>query len=521
MKWFPDPRRMRSVGEAMAVIAAFGVLTPFVAALGSGLPAPALSEVAFRFLPALIAGSVVTAASFVAIGRGNRSASVAVALSAVSCAVAVLASVFGPWNEGRSFIVLPVRDALVSIATFGVLPLRYGPEAVLRFLPVCFAVGLAVMGKRSGAGMFRLAAVSVVSYLVLATTMHGMTWIAGGIAAANATTMETADGTFRTLVSAHADGYWTRVQGERFFLPVGRQAENAIETVRAALWFLVSAIALAFALAASARSPGSLVKRIGTRTAMLWIVHLVAGLSIGLGMRGARVSYTDGIALGVFFTVSLAWVSWWRFRRDIENLASDERERPDLPLPSGNVQAHDLKQASELLLGCALFGAFLLGYPVFIGFAAAALAAWLASRDGAAYRDGIVGDGVASLFIGLGLGWAGLSMGVRDAPTPEWGIRIVLALAVLAGVGRLFRNVQTRVESRTGHLTVAILGLIGAVLVARQRWFWIPAVAAGVGLLVLFQKPGKWHRYASWALDAARAGIVFILLFLPRAVSHL
>lgn len=505
----------------MAGIAALGILTPFAAALASGQPAPTLSEIAFRFVPALMAGSLVSAAAFVSIGRAGKSAPSVVALSVVACTVAVIASVFGPWNDGRSFIVLPVRDALLSVATLGVLPVRYGPEVVIRFLPACFAVGIAVIGRRSGVRLFRLVVAAAVSYSVLAAAMHGMTWIAGGIAAANATPMETADSTFRTLVSAHADGYWTRLQGERFFFPVGRQAENAIEAVRATVWFLVSAVAVIVALAASARSPGTLVKRIGTRTAMFWIVHLVAGLSVGLGMRGVRASYTDGVALAAFFVSSFAWTAWWRFRRDIENLASDERERPDLPLPSGSIQAHDLKQASELLLGCALFGSFLLGYPVFIGFAVAAAASWIASRDGAAFRDGIVGDGVAAAFVGLGLGWAGLSMGVRDAPMPEWGIRIVVALALLAGIGHLFRHVQTRVEHRAAHFAVAAAGLAVSAAVARQRSFWVPVLAAAVGLLVLYRKPGKWHRYASWAVDAVRGGIVFILLFLSRAVSHL
>jgi hypothetical protein len=182
---------------------------------------------------------------------------------------------------------------------------------------------------------------------------------------------------------------------------------------------------------------------------------------------------------------------------------------------------HDLEELNLALISFALFGSWLLGWPVFFGLFSATAISWLLARPGAGLRDGIITNALGTSAAALSLAWAGAALGLRDASSPVWIVRVLVCVALLVGLSRLLKDMQSKVESRNILLAVVAAGLCLSVLVARQNMFWIPVAVSIVALFILSNKPGKWHRYGMYLVEFVLGFIAFIALFVPEVIRHL
>lgn len=522
MKWLPEARRSQGAIETVATLLGLAYVASFLATLLSGDKAPQMYEPLIGVLPMLMLGVAVACLVLLlaAKERLRNAVAFALALAWISSALSLVATSIGLWNDGSYYNILTPATAFLSILTFGLFPFHFGPDALIRFLPAVFAIGLFLRCLRARVPFPRLALGVGGGYLLLGAALHALSWVAGLLSLANSTSLAQPTDVYRVLVSAQSNGYWTLGQAERFLSPLGRQADTALILAHAAVVFLVMVICAA-AVARLTMSIRSLVKRLASRPVVLFGMEFFLGASLAVGTQVARATYTEMLAYAIFFIVVFLWCSWWRIVRDLENIARDELEHPDYPLPSGTVTPHDLEALSHVLLSISLFGAWVLGWPVFFGLLSASLLAWADSRGGFGLRDGVLTHAVVITGIGLGIAWSGAALAIQEAAMPAWLIRILLSAALLFGLSALSKGLRTMTDARPLLAGLLTLGMGIALLIANQQVFWLYFLPAAAGMFLLAFRPGKWHRYGSLPIDGFLGFMLFIALFLPKTITHL
>jgi hypothetical protein len=239
-----------------------------------------------------------------------------------------------------------------------------GPSVAVRFLPIIAAVAIAFRFRRRSS-VPHLALGVLLVYLIPCVALLSTTVVGVVSAAASGSLASDTATLFKTLVTAHADGYWTATQGERFLLPVARQAENSLLAFR-------STIALIFAGGLFIASGGWFIGDGWTletaRCARSGSSLFDCDVWLGVGVLRAllRVPRTHLLRVNPRNVRSSRMGRGISFRMDLVDLPRHEREHPDYPLPSGAIQAQDLEIVIVSLFGFSLIGAAVLGYPVFV-----------------------------------------------------------------------------------------------------------------------------------------------------------
>lgn len=504
--------------EALLAITGFAFLMPFVASFFARQAPPSFIQIALEILPFLALGLVISIVVLLLVAkeRGPQAAGYVMKVAAVACVVGCFASLTRVWNDGTYSTLLTPAWSLVSVLSLGLFPLKMGPIALLRFLPASFAAGIFWrVWKTRGRAVLAVSAALCV-YLPFALSIHTLTWIGGAMSLSHTDALSSPADTYRVLVSAQADGYWTQAQTERFFAPIGMQNENGFYGVQAASIYLVLVILLVLLALRTIRSLSVVGKRLLSRSAILLALSALLGLGLGLLLQGGSISYTEGIACVVFFVCLIAWLGWWRLARDIAHLARDERDSPGLPLPSGAVSLTEAESLRDICVILALYGSFILGWPVLVSFACASLLTWI---DLHAEWPGRVEVGCRALVAGLVAGCVGsaaLAMAVSDAAEPQWMLRILLSAAVLIGLEKLFRSIDRVLPSRVWQAVVLSACIAIALFLANQQATWLLFLPAVAAIFILARTEEKWSEYRIFPLYFVLGALIFLATFVSQ-----
>ncbi len=522
-RWIAAIPSAITIQRLVSALIGISLMLIFATTIVTGAKTPSVNEVLFGVLPILVAAAIVVVFSLkIAVReRFPQALSFAVSVCAMCGGVGAVAAILGLWNEGDLLTVLTPGQAFASLASAGVWPLSYGPEATIRFVPIVCAIAVLLRVLRARASMMRAIVASLIAYFTLGLLIHSLSWIGYMLSMTRQYGIESPIDVFRLLVSSQSDGYWVRLQNERFFASMGKQAEVGLAGTRAAIIYVFSVISTFGFLAQRSSAALGLMKRFLSAQSIRLASLGVIGMALASSVPGRHSSVSDLIAVIVFLCSVSLWIVWWRSLRDLEDAAQDEQEHPDRPVPSGAISPHVLEDVAFLALAFAIFGGLLLGWPVCVGFLCASLSVWALSREGLQWRDGVVTNLVGSMGVAMSLGWAGVVFGLRDVLAPNWMLRIVLAVAIIIGATFAVRQVQMLVESRWIQAVLITVIMCVAFFVAGQNVFWLFALPIVAVLLVLVNKPGKWYRYAGKTFDLFLAVVLLLTVFLPSVIRHL
>lgn len=514
MKLHWEGRKGMSLGEFCAVILGLGFSVPLLAGILSATPGISLHESIFQFLPPLIFVAAACSVILVFAGRMRRDQALALTahLAASACGAAALLSALHIWNDGSLFPVLTPGTAGISILTLGILPFSSGPQVLVRFLPAIFSLGLGfILYRRSSQGS-RAWLTAFAFYAIAAFLTQAPAW-AAWLASGSVAGAEDARDILRVWANLQLDGYWTEGQTDRFLAPLGRQAETAILAWQAGIFFISSALVLAW----------TGIKFLAWKKILRRLVDFepVAAVLIALTLARAAWFVRPGswgvvniTALFVFIIALVSWLLWRRLTKDASLLARHETEHPDYPLPSGAVALHDLEFLSRILLAVALFGAALLGWQIVLGFTAASLAVWLFSICAwdATRELKILGLVLTYVFIG----WTGLAFGTRSGMFFPDLMYFLLGLALLTGALEYLRDGWRELAGQRGIFWAAA-AILAALALAREPEAWAPGIIAILAAAYLYIKNGlSAQKYGLWPLYFVAGLFVLIGLFLPK-----
>ncbi len=496
---------MSRVGESVAGVAGLALAAAVLASILAGSPSPLLADVLFGVAPFLF-----LAGALVALTAKKKSEGAFRILGGALAATTLLAAT-KLWNDGSYYAVLAPVDAVFSILTLGFWPLHAGPLALVRFLPLGIGVGIWLRATRGGRPAKNALVGAVAAFLALAVSINALSWIAGTLGAVRGVSIATPEDAERVLITAQADGYWTRGQVERFFAPIGAQSENSFMLISAAVAFLVAFGVLLFFAIREIRGFDRLLKRLTSKSAILVGSAIVISGAIGFSTRSSA-SYTDALACLVFLASAASWLFAWRLTRDLANLAHDERERTDLPLPSGAASASDAILLRDACVAISLFGALLLGWPVFAGFATAFILLLCVPTKNV--------RPLTTALAATSLGSSALAVALRDAPPAGWMLHLVLAVGILVGLERLSRHLERYATRRSRQSAVLIGGIALSFFVASERLLWLLFLPICAAYLLLLQKPDRWAKRRGFPVLFALGAIGCIALFVPRLFSR-
>jgi hypothetical protein len=510
---------MNRLNDTLRAIIGLSIVVPFFLALAHFSAPPHLFDLAFGLFPLLALAFVTTYVVAAVFGRQRdvQASTTALVVMAWSCVSVSVLSFFPFWNDGSYLKVLPVGSALTSILTLGILPFHAGPEAVVRFVPVAAAIALFFRLRRTQLPIPKRIVSVVVMYLFLSIAVYSLSWVSGILAVTHADVMNGPADVSRILTTAQADGYWTRGQQDRFFAPIGTQSDNSFAAIQTSFYFLMTLIPFGLLAVSFFRSGTALAKRLASRSSVLILTVLALGLAIGMRTRTASSSYTDGLAFIVAIVVFVYWVAWWRFVRDLQTLPKDEQERPDLPLPSGTVAVNDLEAINGVLLTLSLIGAFVLGWPVFVSLVTATIVAsvMLPLRLENLRADTIL-SASGFFLVAVSTGSAAVAVGLRDASVPDWMIRIVLSMALLVALERLYRRADRLAPSRFVQAGIFSAALMISLVLANQRVFWLFCLPAFAVVVFGASSSEKWQKYRRVPTYILLGGFLLVAAIVPQ-----
>lgn len=522
-KFFTSLKRSVGVSDLLKICFAASVITGLLAAFFSDSQMPGLPQIMLGLLPYFFFSAIV-AIAFRLLAQGEKNGEAvtgAFFIVALGALVGILAACCKIWNNGSSYTVLPPSHAWLNILTFGIYPAHFGPLVQIRFLPAVIFLSLGIMLSRRGLPKSKSWGLAAGAYLTTAFSFHGLSWIAWLGLQGGTVSIKIAADTFRFLVRMHTTSFWSLAQLDRFLLPLGRQAESTLLMVQVAVMFLLAAGLLALIFIKSIRAWCKLAKRVLVQNSVPWVLAALIGVVLARTSQVTKASYTHILALIIFALVIVLWIAWWQYGRDLENLAQDELRQADLPLPRGEVSLQEVEGVRQVLLIASLFGAWCLGWPVFIGILSAVFCTWLISRYGAGFGASSVAEALGAGVIGLSLAWAGAAFSLRDASSPAWIVAMALAVGILVGLSQFIKNTGDSILTSRYALWLILICLVVVPLASRQKFMWVICLAAGVLTFVLSRNAEKWRRYGIFVMDAALAVMALIALFVPKLIRHL
>ncbi len=511
-------RRTADPRDIMGAWLAISLAVPVAASLIKDQKMPALPEIFFGFAPFLFFILVLAASIFLLVGRlsWEKTSGLVMRLAWFSGGLALLAYVVGYWNDGSSHFFLLTQDAWFSLLSFGFFPLHVGPEAFIRFLPLALLLGLVWSFRLEKIGWRRTLIAGLVAYVVSALVLHAITWIGLSVSLAKGSSTSSLEDLYRLLVSKQSGGYWMNSQGERFFAALGMQAETALAAARAAVYY-VSSCTVMFILALAERRSRLLLRRAFTLEYLLGAVVLLGATAAGIHARIADSSFTTWLSVLVVVSVGYGMLGLWRLDLDLENLQEDEKDRPDLPLPSGLISLQEAQALKSYLAWFTALGALILGWPIVLLLASAFAARWFFSANGYALGKRSYLKPAGDLIFMIFAGSAFMLFGLRTVPYALPLKLHVLALAYFAVLA-----INFGLLSRLSHLKSVILtaGLIlGGTLLAGQAVWWGVGFIACFAELACLKSPSWAQKYGILPIIATPLLVSLALLIWRGALA--
>lgn len=404
--------------------------------------------------------------------------------------LALIFSLFRAWNDGSFFQVLSPAGAFSAFWTLGIAPFHEGPMMSLRLLPVVMTVGLVMALWRMKETPRRLILWGFCMYIGVFVMVYAMTWVALILAWSRHTDLSNASDTFRLLTSAQADGYWLRLQAERFLFPVGQQAEYAIAAVHAAFLMLVGTICAIFTLPQFIIIPSPRLSFFR----VLWIG--VAGYLIFSVTQFPQVSYTNLVAL-ILAAVVLTLFALFR----------------SLPPEEG--------RSRHAFLGLLLLGGALLGYPIFMSLVVAVVAHAMEREFQIEQSFKNLAVRFALLWAShLALVWAAALFVSRDVILPGWFARFLFALTLVAAWAEVWPRIEAALP-RVWRFTIVIALSVAICLLARQAWAWMILIPVALVCAAVWRFPARTQHVLSFLPDTLLVVFSLFPIFLPNALRHI
>ncbi len=461
------------------------------------MPPPTLIDITFGFFPFLAFGFLISLACLPR-QRAER-------LLIPICIAAIFIAATRLWNDGSYLMVLSPIQALISMLTLGVWPLHVGPNALIRFLPIMFALSLGRHLLRMHLPWPQVWKLAGGLYLLQSILVYAMSWIGAALTLGTDATAQTAEDTLRLLVRAQANGFWTRGQLERFLAPIGQQSENSLLAIHASILFLATVAVLILFAVRQHRSIKTWVSPLIQRDSVLLIVSILIGLKLGRTVNIGLTAYTDKLAYAVFGVVAVTWLIWWRLQ---------QKREP-------NEQPEGENSGSLLLL--ALFGAVLLGWSVLLALGVVTLLTWMTTsldRKQTYESSATRGLGWNMLLTAACLGWAALAFSLRDLTPSSWMVRIVLASATLIGLATFMQSAYAKSRSRLQQVVLLTVGVALVLLIARQAVVWLLFMPYFTSLLIISRTPHAWRLYRDYPAYATLGALTLIVVLGSNLLTH-
>lgn len=392
---------------------------------------------------------------------------------------AILASV-GLWNDGSGMVALPLPQALAFIASVGVYPFKYGPEALLRASVVVLIV-LSVLNfyRQTRTSWSKAMGAGVVTWLGASSILLVQTWMAQAASWTRHVPIMHAQDAFQALSLIHLDSYWSNFQADRFFAAVGKQLETSLMLSSASLLFILAGALLFYQwLKMRLLSWRGFLKIFCSHPWPVMAASGLAGWSLGWQNHHLSWSAPDVISVGLMLAVFGLWYAFMFLKPGAEKLMSG---------------------AALILL--VVIGSLLLGWPVMFLFLSLLAAHWIyveklrpwsESKYGPAPHLALMSAGSVLLAGTFAVRNAALSVSIFRAAA-VWGILAALtaALADRQISGRMLARRQLALK----YVLTAAAGLLTALL------FHSPIILAALAL---------WLLFLSWTQKKAEARELFV-----------
>ncbi|MEO5927145.1 MAG: hypothetical protein ABIO72_00555 [Patescibacteria group bacterium] len=349
-----------------------------------------------------------------------------------------IAGMLGIWNDGSGTVALAPLDAILFVITGGLLPLGFGPTAVVRItiLASCVIIMLILRARQLHAP--RAVLIGFASWVAASIILLSESWITLVASLTRGLAFQNALDATRILGALHTNSYWSNFQADRFLVGIGQQVQVASTLSSAALMVLLAVVVMKLILLQTLKQRMTalvaLAKRLWGRAFLLVASPLVACFLLGIHNQRYNWNGLDIIAALLAVVVFCAWFMWWHFGRDIEDLATDEVAHPSRPLPSGIVQLDELQMIRSMLLPIAFIGAFLLGWPVLALTIALFVVSFMASSDAFGWSQATQWRIPVWSLIACFVGLLGGAVGFRGAVLPRQIFADALVWAILTGI---------------------------------------------------------------------------------------
>jgi hypothetical protein len=256
--------------------------------------------------------------------------------------IGLVLSLIGIWNDGSGTTALRLSDAGLFALTFGIIPLKLGPEILLRGSIAALVFLFAFHLHKQNTKPSTIAKVFFASWIGGASVLLVQTWMAHWSALTNQLTIYNSQDAIRALGLLNMNSYWSTFQADRFFAGIEKQLDTSVALSSAGLVFLfgIAALIVVAVISSTSAQRKDFARFIKDRLPSPMIsVALVASPLVGIviGWRASRWSWNalDFIAVLILCVLAASWLSW--------NFFSE----------------------SELLPILILLAGFLLGWPVF------------------------------------------------------------------------------------------------------------------------------------------------------------
>jgi hypothetical protein len=265
-------------------------------------------------------------------------------------------------------LIVDGNGYLATIFTGGLFPLDSGLTVGMRLGTFAAVVGtaLVVWVYRKSAWRTALAA------FLTSATVAKMTFMASGLGLWDRITHSAGwiaqpYEVTRSIIQSVSNGYWWTSLYERFPTAIEAQAQIAVRLTTAGLLVFSLGCVLAIVFVWKLPAMRRILRHVYSGRGMidLAICTIGSGIIASLILKTSIFGGTGWYALGLVLMALAALRLNAILRRDLYNLARDERENVNQPIVRGDLSVDDARELADVALWFVIVTSWVLGWPVF------------------------------------------------------------------------------------------------------------------------------------------------------------
>ena len=386
--------------------------------------------------------------------------------------IGIVISWVGLWNDGSGLSVMSPVDFGLYVLTLGFWPLKTGPEAFIRATATALPLLLTWSLWQETRNAKRSFLVGLVAWGGTVLLLGLPSLVAYVLAAFDSVfVIRHAQDAWNILVRSHLNSYWSTFQSDRFPVGIGQQQETTMALVTSVWFFLLSLIFSMWILLK--RGILDIKKDILQSDMVRWFLFvspILLGLLLGFHQQRWNGDWVDGVAMLLFIVICLAWFFDWR--------------------------GEGIEEKGIVLKSILLIGAFLLGWPVFLGAIVLVVMTHLARSETWGWWRRLEGRAAITVGLAITLTFLGTAFAVRGFILPANFSSWSLAWGIVAVAIQLLQSLKIETINIRILLGIVIVAGAASTLLVHQP-IMLAFVALLVVFLVWFQKyPEKWQRWA-------------------------